>query len=66
MEDRPIVLIKGRTDSFNDMPLEETLKWIEKISCQMASEIDFLKNYETEHAEVVRELLNAETINRFK
>lgn len=66
MEVQPIVLLKGRTDAFNNMPLEETLKWIEKISCHMASEIDFLKKYESEHAEVIGELLNEETINRFK
>jgi hypothetical protein len=63
---QPIVLIKDRTDAFNNMPLEETLKWIEKISCHMASEIDLLKKYESEHAEVIGELLNEETIKRFK
>ncbi|MED3201385.1 hypothetical protein ACWKTL_27935 [Bacillus toyonensis] len=66
MGEQPIVLLKGRTDTFNSMPLEETLKWIEKISCHMASEIDLLKKYESEHVEVIGELLNAETINRFK
>ncbi|WP_416043002.1 hypothetical protein [Bacillus halotolerans] len=63
---QPIVLLKGRTDAFNNMPLEETLKWIEKITCHMASEINFLKKYESEHVEVIGELLNEETINRFK
>jgi len=48
------------------MPLEETLKWVEKISCHMASEINLLKNYEVKHTEVIGELLNKETINRFK
>ncbi|MGG0639320.1 hypothetical protein ABE035_04005 [Bacillus altitudinis] len=66
MGEQPIVLLKGRTDAFNNMALEETLKWIEKISCHMASELDFLKEYEIEHVEVVGELLNEETINRFK
>lgn len=63
---QPIVLIKGRTDAFNNMPLDETLNWIEKISYHMASEIDFLKKYESEHTQVIGELLNEETINRFK
>ncbi|MCY7810651.1 hypothetical protein MOF13_09010 [Bacillus spizizenii] len=63
---QPIVLLKGRTDTFNNMLLEETLKWIEKITCHMASEINFLKKYESEHVEVIGELLNEETINRFK
>ncbi|MFB4472910.1 hypothetical protein ACDI16_08160 [Oceanobacillus caeni] len=66
MGGQQIVLIKGRTDAFNNMPLEETLEWVEKISCHMASEIDFLKDYEKEHTETIKELLNEETINRFK
>lgn len=66
MEGNHVVLIKGRTDAFNNMPLENTLQWIEKISCHMASEINLLKSYEGEHTEVVGELLNEETINRFK
>ncbi|MEH7489238.1 hypothetical protein [Priestia megaterium] len=66
MGKQPVVLIKGRTDAFNNMPLEETLKWIEKISFHMAREIDLLKRYEPEHTEVIGELLNEETIKRFK
>jgi hypothetical protein len=58
------VLLKGRTEAFNNMPLKETLFWIEKISCHMANEIEFLN--ESEHAKEVKELLTEETIKRFK
>lgn len=66
MGKHPIVLIKGNTEEFKKMPLAETLKWVEKISCHMASEIDFLKDFESDYPEVLEDLLNEETMNRFK
>ncbi|OPH52181.1 hypothetical protein BC351_33145 [Paenibacillus ferrarius] len=66
MGTRPVILLKERTDDFNNMPLEETLFWIERFSCHLASEIDFLKMYESEHVEEIRRLLNEDTIKRFK
>lgn len=60
------ILIKSKTDAFNNMPLEETLKWIEKFSCLMATEIEFLKRFHVEHTEEIDRLLNEETLKRYK
>ncbi|CEY35381.1 Uncharacterised protein [Streptococcus pneumoniae] len=59
-------ILKERTDAFKNMPLEETLKWMVKFSYHMASEIDFLKQFESEYTKEVGELLSEETIQRYK
>lgn len=60
------ILTKSKTDAFNNMSLEETLKWIEKISCFTATEIDFLKTFHLVDSEEIEKLLNEETIKRYK
>mgnify|MGYP001388102512 CR=1 FL=1 len=61
-----ISLLKGKTDEFTEMPLEEALKWIYKISGHLANEIYFLKEFLGEHTEEISELLSEDTIARFK
>ncbi|MGS2746351.1 hypothetical protein ACVAMH_05440 [Bacillus zanthoxyli] len=59
-------ILKEKTDTFTNMPLEETLEWMVKFSSQLANEIDFLKEFETEYAKEIEELLSEETMQRYK
>lgn len=61
-----LIFLRSRTDEFNNMPLQDTLRWIEVISGQLANEVDFLKQFQGEYQEEINELLSEETISRFK
>ncbi|MFC9778346.1 hypothetical protein [Paenibacillus chitinolyticus] len=59
-------VLKVRTEAFNNMPLVETLKWVERINSQFANEVEFLKQFQVEHKAEINELLSEETIGRYK
>ena len=61
-----VIFLKNKTETFTNMELEETLKWIEKYSFQLANEIEFFKEYEEEYPEEVERLLNERTLERYK